>query len=206
MKMETQLGVRVLATALGLTATTVAWGQGTVLIQNNLGSTIYYLYADDCATRAVGADYKVQVFTYSGNVANPFGIQLGDTVTIGANGRFTAGSQVVPGVPGGSTAQLILRVWDTRTGPDYASALISGKSAVFTSGVLGGAGNPPSTPVSMVTGLPTGFQSFSLSACPEPATLALSAMGAAALCLAGFRKNGVYCAMRPDDAFRRRGW
>jgi len=170
---------KIIATALGLAAFTAAYGQGTVLVQNNLGAAITFIYQQDGVTKATGADYKVQVFTYSGNEANPFGTQLGDTVTIAANGRFTAGSQAVAGVAGGSTAQLIVRAWDTKTGADYASALISGKSAVFTSSVLGGAGNPPATPSSMVTGLPTGFQSFALT--PEPTTIALGALGAAAL-------------------------
>ena len=169
---------KIIATALGLAAFTAAYGQGTVLVQNNLGAAITYILQPD-GTRATGADYKVEVFTYSGNAANPFGTQLGATVTIAANGRFTAGSQAVPGVAGGATAQLIVRAWDTKTGADYASALISGKSDVFTSSVLGGAGNPPSTPSSMVTGLPTGFQSFALT--PEPTTIALGALGAAAL-------------------------
>lgn len=169
---------KIIATALGLAAFTAAYGQGTVLVQNNLGAAITYILQPD-GSRAIGADYKVEVFTYSGNEANPFGTQLGATATIAANGRFTAGSQAVPGVAGGSTAQLIVRAWDTKTGADYASALISGKSTVFTSSVLGGAGNPPSTPSSMVTGLPTGFQSFALT--PEPTTIALGALGAAAL-------------------------
>jgi len=175
---------KIIATALGLAAFTAAYGQGTVLVQNNLGAAITAIFQQDGVTKATGADYKVQVFTYSGNAASPFGTQLGDTVTIASNGRFTAGSQAVPGVAGGATAQLIVRAWDTRTGADYASALTSGKSAVFTTGALGGAGNPPSTPTSMVTGLPTGFQSFSLQtlqSIPEPTTIALGALGATAL-------------------------
>jgi len=170
---------KIIATALGLAAFTAAYGQGTALIQNNLGAVITPIFQPDGATKLAGTDYKVEVFTYSGNPASPFGTQLGATVSPAANGRFSAGSVAVPGVAGGATAQLIVRAWDARTGADYASALINGKSAVFTSGVLGGAGNPPSTPVSMVTGLPSGFQSFALT--PEPTTIALGALGAAAL-------------------------
>lgn len=202
MEIRTQLGARVLAVALGVSAMSVAWGQGTVLVQNNLGAVISYI-DDGCGTRLTGSNYKVQVFTYSGNPASPFGIQLGDTVPIGANGRFSAGSQVVPEVPGGATAQLIVRVWDTRTGPDYASALISGKSAVFTTGVLGGAGNPPSTPVSMVTGLPTGFQGNFLMICPEPGTVALGAVGLAGLYACSFsgkRKARSVAGMKSNPA------
>lgn len=177
-----------MAALLGVSAMSVAWGQGTVLIQNNLGAAISYI-DDGCGTPLAGSNYKVQVFTYSGHAASPFGIQLGNTVNIGANGRFSAGSQVVPGVAGGSTAELIVRVWDTRTGSDYASALISGKSAVFTTGVLGGAGNPPSPPASMVTGLPSGFQGNSIIICPEPGTLALGALGLAGIYACSFSGN-----------------
>jgi hypothetical protein len=170
---------KIIATALGLAAFTAAYGQGTVLIQNNLGAVITPIFQQDGVTKATGADYKVEVFTYSGNAASPFGTQLGGAVPLAANGRFSIGSVAVPGAAAGSTAQLIVRAWDSKTGADYASALINGKSAVFTSSVLGGAGNPPATPSSMVTGLAGGFQSFALT--PEPTTIALGAIGAAAL-------------------------
>lgn len=169
---------KILATALGLAAFTAAYGQGTVLIQNNLGAAITYILTETGA-QAKGANYSVEVFKY--DAASTFGAQLGSTVTIGANGRFTAGQVSVPDAAGGTTAQLIVRAWDNTTGSSYATALVKGQSSPFTTGVLGGAGNPPATPVSMVTGAANGFQSFQLQGIPEPSTIALGALGAAAL-------------------------
>jgi len=166
---------KILATALGLAAFTAAYGQGTVLIQNNLGAAITYILTD-AGAQAKGANYSVEVFKYDAGAAGGFGAQLGSTVTIGANGRFTAGQVSVPDAAGGTTAQLIVRAWDNTTGGSYAAALIKGSSTPFTTGVLGGAGNPPATPSSMVTGLASGFQSFALT--PEPTTIALGALGA----------------------------
>jgi len=171
---------KILATALGLAAFTAAYGQGTVLIQNNLGAAITYVLAAD-GSQAKGANYSVEVFKYDAAAAGGFGAQLGSTVTIGANGRFTAGQVSVPDAAGGTTAQLIVRAWDNTTGGSYATAAVKGFSGAFTTGVLGGAGNPPATPVSMVTGLANGFQSFQVTGIPEPTTIALGALGAAAL-------------------------
>lgn len=151
-------------------------GQGTVLIQNNLGATIYKTILPDGTTFA-GSDYKVEVFTFSGNASSPFGTQIGPTMSFQSNGRFTGGQQVIPGAEPGSTPQMIARYWDTKTGADYSSALLSGHTGVWTSAPLGGGGIPPSVPVSMVSGLPGGYPFF----VPEPASVALGLVGVIAL-------------------------
>lgn len=79
----------------------------------------------------------------------------------------------VPGAATGGSATLRMRAWLTTAGSfDAAAATARGESANFTVSGLGGGPTPPTNP----TGL-TGF----VIPVPEPTTLALGALGAAAL-------------------------
>jgi len=92
----------------------------------------------------------------------------------------------IPGVPGGQVATLQVRVWDNLGGTvnDWATAeslwlsgqIAAGKSPLFNSLPLGGAGEPPSLPPNLV-----GLQSFNIYYVPEPGTLALLGLGALGL-------------------------
>jgi len=82
----------------------------------------------------------------------------------------------------GSTLFLEVAAWNASAGATYEIAK-GAPGAHFglstpISVVTGGAGSPPSLPASMV-----GLTSFSLHVVPEPATLALGLVGAAALML-----------------------
>lgn len=190
-----------LAALFGLGSILVSHAQGTVLIQNNLGAAITYILSMNMGgLPAKGAGYSVEVFKYDAAAPGGFGAQLGSTVTIGANGRFTAGQVSVPDAPGGTTAQLIVRAWDNLTGVSYHTAIVSGSSLPFSTGVLGGAGNPPATPVSMVTGLPNGFQSFIIGV-PEPATIQLGLLGIVA-CFVSRRRWLKACFRTSPDPCR----
>jgi len=181
---------KIIATVLGVAAASAVYGQGTIAsLANSLGATIYPIFDTDGTTKLAGSNYKVEVFLY-GSDANPFGTQLGTTVSsIATSGRFNAGSSIsVPGKAPGTTATLIVRAWDTTKpgGSSYDTAAVRGKSDPFVTDLLGGdpdGDGPllPITPKGMVTGTAAGFKSFSLV--PEPTTIALGALGAAALLL-----------------------
>jgi len=80
------------------------------------------------------------------------------------------------------TATVQLRVWDNQAGtgsPDWATAVANnatrGSSLLFNvSGLFNGTGTP-GTPVDLV-----GLTSFNIAVVPEPSTIALGVMGAAA--------------------------
>jgi hypothetical protein len=181
---------KILATVLGVATMSVAFGQGTIAtVSNNSGGTIFpILDSTGAAIVAANANIKVEVFTY-GTEASPFGTQLGGVATIGAKGRFNAGSNVtVPGTTPGGTVNLIVRAWDSTTGATYADATVKGNSGSFKSDILGGDpdGDGPLLPITAKTiasGAADGFKSFQLTATviPEPTTIALGALGAAAL-------------------------
>ncbi len=88
-------------------------------------------------------------------------------------------TRAIPGIAAGSTAWIQVRVWDSTKGADYATAKAAGSpygdSNTFQL-TLGGAGQPPSVPAVLA-----GLQPFALV--PEPSTIVLGMLGAAALLL-----------------------
>jgi len=96
----------------------------------------------------------------------------------------------IPGVDFGQQGNFIIAAWSTDGGIDttYAQALADplsqeGKSPVVLSPVLGGNAAFPTVPNSG-----EGWTSFSLTAAPEPSTMALAGLGAAGLLLFRRRK------------------
>jgi hypothetical protein len=174
---------KTILTILGVAATFSTFAQGTIVIASNKGATIYPVLLPD-GTQAKGPNYSVEVFV---NNFDAPGNKIGDTMILAANGRFSlTGSQVVPGVAPGAVANLVARAWDNTTGATYDAALIKGKTDPFKTAALGGdvdgdPATPPATAPGMVTGDPTGFQNIQLL--PEPSTIALGALGVAALLL-----------------------
>jgi len=94
-------------------------------------------------------------------------------------------SVVVPGVTAGSPATLRMVAWQTSSGATYEAAkaaapLLTAASKDFTV-TLGGGLNPPAN---LNTGLSAaGLQGFNIPGVPEPSTIALGVLGAAALLL-----------------------
>lgn len=128
-----------------------------------------------------GAGFTAQLFLLNGSTFTP----LTPTTTFRASSPAAAFfinplDIVVPGVPAGSPATFRMRVFETSAGSwDVASAANStfwrGESANVQVPQLGGI-NPPD-------GMPTpdlaGLKAFTII--PEPSTLALAILGAAAL-------------------------
>lgn len=85
----------------------------------------------------------------------------------------------IPGVAANSQAQLHLQFW-VGNFPTYQAALnglaLTADSPVFTN-PTGGGGVPPTLPASAMANMPN----VTLTAVPEPSTLALAGLGAAAL-------------------------
>ena len=76
-------------------------------------------------------------------------------------------------VPADGNARLGVRVWDTLSGATYALAGVRGQSPTLS--LSGGLGGGLTTPPNWVG------QSFSLTAVPEPSSMALAGIGAASL-------------------------
>lgn len=184
--MKTMLGV-----ALGfLLSTTAAPGQGTILfstrVTGQVNAPVTY-WGPGGGPALVGPDYVGQLYA---------GIPGGALLSVGTPvpfrgdagiGYITAGGRVVvPGIPGGSPAQVELRVWKSSLGATYESAFAAGGGVNVCNSwpvtlVLGGGGTPPAPDATL-----SGLQGFSMSKCfPEPPVSALGGLGVLVLaCLA----------------------
>jgi len=182
--------------SLALAAAASAYGQGQIKIDNLIGAGIVSIQNAD-GTIFSSTTANVQLYRYDAAAAGGIGGTLGSQITgITANGRFKGDTVTVDGVKVGQTVGLILRAWDG--GATYDKGTIRGTSANWTSGKLGGiddANNPVLTPkldgfasfkvaaVTTTTTSTTQGSTTTTGAVPEPSTIALGALGAAALVL-----------------------
>jgi hypothetical protein len=161
-----------LAVAL-LSASAFAQNLGTVNMQNNN------------LTAADGSTYNAPITGDTTSATAQLFVQSGGNLTAltptttfrqspaAAKPFLSAVVLDVPGTTPGGSATFVLRAW---VGADFASAAQKGESAPFTVAGLGGtpASGPPLTPPNL-----NGLQSFPIV--PEPSTIALGVLGAAAL-------------------------
>jgi hypothetical protein len=161
-----------------LVASVSAMAQGTsaqVTINNrNLTDAQGNTYQAPIGGNTEGA--TAQLFLVgSGGALTPLGTT---TFRTGAAAAYLSALTVdVPGVAPGQSATFRLDVWNGGTSYDTAT-IAHGRSADFTVSNLGGTptGAPPITPPSL-----NGLVGFDLVAVPEPSTIALATLGAAAL-------------------------
>jgi len=192
----------ILASLLVCAAATGAYGQGQFTADNlganaNASSTatsgglFYSGLTDATATVYNGASLNIEI------LAGASATSLSPIVTLtGANGFVNGGAPgefadasgsvyTVAGVPAGSDAFVEVEVWEG-TAATYAAAQAAGgytgNSGVFQN-ALGGPATPPVPPTDL-----TGMPSVILTPTPEPSTLALGGLGAAALLLFRRRK------------------
>lgn len=93
----------------------------------------------------------------------------------------TVDEVVVPGVAIGGNANLRLRAWQASAGSyDAAPALLRGESGNI---LVAGLGGGPTPPANLVNAQGVGVTGFTIPVIPEPSTIALGALGAAALLL-----------------------
>ncbi len=158
--------------AFGASAT-----DGTFAASNIIGGVRQYIYDVDGTTKLATANGAVQ-FLYDGAVTGngiyPFlqpGLFVGHVI----------------GLPGqaGNTATITIEVWDKTTATTYEQAMLSGHYLPAQTVVisLGGAGGVPSVASELF-----GFTGGKLVAAPEPATVALAALGLGGLLLVSRRK------------------
>lgn len=134
-----------------------------------------------------GATYQAGITgNTAGATAQLFLVGTGGTLTpltppttfrTGAAAPYLTAQNVdVPGVKPGTSANFVLRAW---VGSSFDAASARGESAQFTVANLGGdpgGGAPPILPPKL-----NGLQSFAIVTVPEPSTIALGVLGAAAL-------------------------
>jgi hypothetical protein len=143
----------------------------------NLGSLRAALYY------AASTDFDPN---FVGYVQAAGGLATFKTSTSATAGSWFGGNRTLDSIGLGTTANLVVLVWDSSLTTDPLSAAarggLFGASAVFQY-------TPPTNPQAQPSDfLMTGLTGFSVGAVPEPTTLALAGLGAAALIIARRRK------------------
>jgi len=177
---------KLIATTLATVASLAAFGQGTINFANLNGTAVNApVTLSDGTTKLAGAQYMAALLAgpSAGNLT-----QIATTPFV-SSGYFLGGTQVVPGVPGGSTALVAIEVWNTTAGSTFAAAQSSGQQnawammvgATTTTPLSVKLGDPNATPPGTPAAL-VGLGATKLNGTiPEPSTFALAGLGAAAL-------------------------
>jgi hypothetical protein len=169
----------------------VAQGQGTVSINNRVGTEItarFVLAGEDPLVRSsIGSpDYTVQFLggpvgtpTASLQPLSPPGSGFRGAAGTAAAGYLNLGyTGTVPGVPAGGNADVLVRLM----GPGGFTQDFGPFRATGLGGDASGGAAPPLTPPNLAMG------TTALQVVPEPTTLALGALGLGALLLFRRRK------------------
>jgi hypothetical protein len=173
----------ILSTVLlaGLSTSVSLYAQGTVFLENSTGGLIY-LGLGNATPLAVDVNAELLGGIPGGSLA-PLATLVGAatagiTVDFGRVADPTGLSRIVPGVTPGQNAALQLRLWmgnSTTYGGAVSAGAFVADSGVFTN-PTGGDGIPPALPKGL-----SGLPEMHLTNVPEPSTLALAGLGAAAL-------------------------
>jgi len=122
-----------------------------------------------------GALSPVTINATAGSIINP----------LGEDGFFDNGVGVVPGLTDKASADFVLRAWTGAA--TYAEATIKGESARWTqaTGSWNTTSSPPGTPDNIALNIPASGVTIQAGTpiVPEPSTIALGLLGAAALLL-----------------------
>jgi hypothetical protein len=139
----------------------------------------------------VGTQYRAQLY-YGANAdslqavtAAPASFRDPANIPAGSPlpGTWIGGTRVLTGFVAGEIVILQVRIWDSNTGADHASAAVRGQSMTFTYQV------PPSGALPSAQYMEN-FRSFSIGIIPEPSVIGLIVIGAGALLLA-YRQRGI---------------
>jgi hypothetical protein len=170
---------KLIALAAFLAIAASSYGQGEVAFatRNSLAGINIPVNLPD-GTTGPGPAYSAQLFVVNGSTLTPVANSL-TTFQAPGSGAAAALSRYVqpvvasvPGSPGGTALTMRIRAWQT-SGGSFDAALTRGESANF-SVTLSAA---PATPAD----LPSSIAGFNLVTIPEPSTIALGVLGAAAL-------------------------
>jgi len=164
----------------------VAFAQGTINFVNvNSGAGLNApVFMNDGSTKVGTTGFTAELFAGASDTT----LASVATANFIAAGYFNGGTATIASVAPGAIASLQVRVWATASGSFAAASAANvantwGQSAIFHV-TTGGGGTPPAPPSAMA-----GMTSFSLNtAVPEPSSLALAGLGAAAMLVFRRRK------------------
>jgi len=201
---------KILLTSLLAVAAVASFAQGTIATGNGITTTRFPIYGPQAADGSVsvvgngplsaptgstvftggllsGTRYVIEFWAGPASATDFSGLTLITSTTFRTaanaaalpNGITLSTTGVIPGVPADAQAKLAVRVYDSLSGNSFANAAVRGQGALFLSAPLGGGVTTPPNWIG---------QSFSLTAVPEPTSMALAGIGAASLLIFRRRK------------------
>jgi hypothetical protein len=169
---------KLLVTLTAVLVSVSTFAQGTIFFNNRTSAGDVPIYAPDGVSGAGSlGTVNAQLFLQpaGGGALVPLTPATTFRTASAAASFFVNPLDVtVPGFAPGTAATVIVRAWQ---GADYATATVRGESAALTISALGGVN--PQTGAIVPTPDLAGLVSFTLV--PEPSTIALGVLGAAAL-------------------------
>jgi len=192
---------------LGMGSMAVAFGQGKIIFSNytstsapkvhfnanpalapagaaglTVGSSVSAELAYYVGTSALDVPSSLSSMTLAPSTINPFGLAGGDANGSQYAGWFSGSVFQVPGVSAANNTFVSFEVL-AFIGSSYANATYAGNSSIFQSptSATSSSGTPGMVPGS--------WQNFTVSAVPEPTTLALAGLGGLASLVALRRKQ-----------------
>jgi len=167
---------KLLVAIAAVLVTAASYGQGQINFNNRVAAANISapVTLPGGAGAGTEAGMKTQLFLVG---AGGTKTAVGDVGTFRATPAAATGfmsqsvTVIVPGIDVGGSATVVMRAWN---GATYEGSLIYGESAPVTVTLGGGTGVPADL---------VGLQGFVLTVVPEPSTIALGVLGAAALLL-----------------------
>ena len=176
---------KLLVVAVALLAATGAWAQGSLTFSNGAqGVNAPDFVGAGTAVKAFGPTYAAQLYvapagTTDQSLFTAVGSPFAYSTLVAQAGYFFGGQYVVPNFATGTTIAVQVRGFNTTQGADFATAKNAPGAEIGFSNIipvtLGGGQTPDPNLV--------GLTSFNIGVVPEPSTIALGLIGAAALLL-----------------------
>jgi hypothetical protein len=168
---------KLLVTLAAVLVSVSTFGQGTILFNNRVTPQVDAPVSRPDGTGA-GAGVNAQLFLLNAGTYTALSPATTFRTTSAAAAFYVqqpAAAVTVPGIGAGQQATIVMRAWEGAAGSSYDTALLKGESSPITI-TLGGV---PAVGAPIQDAVLTGMQPFALV--PEPSTMALGLLGAAAL-------------------------
>jgi hypothetical protein len=164
---------KLLVTLTAVLVSVSAFGQGTVIFNNRIGSVDAPIKRPDGTGAGAGVTAQLYLVGAGGALTALTPTSTFRTTSAAAAFYLNQVTVTVPGIAAGNPGTFRIRAWE---GASYDTAVLKGESNDVTITQLGG---QPSTGAPIPDPALAGLQGFTLV--PEPSTMALGLLGAAAL-------------------------
>jgi hypothetical protein len=164
---------KLLVTLTAVLVCVSAFGQGTVIFNNRIGSVDAPVRRPDGTGAGAGVTAQLYLVGAGGALTALTPTSTFRTTSAAAAFYLNQVTVTVPGIAAGNPGTFRIRAWE---GASYDTAVLKGESNDVTITQLGG---QPSTGAPIPDPALAGLQGFTLV--PEPSTMALGLLGAAAL-------------------------